>query len=200
MDEQAVGTPQCDWIETDYSFPSSYVSRNIKRRRITTAFVQGKSDTRPKTSIHETFPISWEWKNVSWHHSFAVSWTQLLIKCDYSVCNGKTVTSVRVQKVLVAHQETETLSAVTVLPIGNSQKIVSVSSHSFHALEGARQGHCQKYVLILFIKPEKNDYDALMSWFLLPSLGLKSQFVNCTKFLRLKGWSFRSCLHLKNCR
>ena len=155
MDEQAVGTPQCDWIETDYSFPFSYVSRDIERMGITTAFVQGKSDTRPKTSIHETFPISWEWENVSLHHSFAVSWTQLLIKCDYSVCNGKTVRSVRVQKVLVAHQETETLSAVTVLPIGNSQKIVSVSSHSFHALEGARQGHCQKYVLILFIKPEK---------------------------------------------
>lgn len=105
MDEQAVGTPQCDWIETDYSFPFSYVSRDIERMGITTAFVQGKSDTRPKTSIHETFPISWEWKNVSLHHSFAVSWTQLLIKCDYSVCNGKTVRSVRVQKVLVAHQK-----------------------------------------------------------------------------------------------
>ena len=92
-----------DW--RDYSFPFSYVSRDIERMGITTAFVQGKSDTRPKTSIHETFPISWEWKNVSLHHSFAVSWTQLLIKCDYSVCNGKTVRSVSVQKVLVAHQK-----------------------------------------------------------------------------------------------
>ena len=88
---------------TPFLFPMFH--GNIERRGITTAFVQGKSDTRPKTSIHETFPISWEWKNVSLHHSFAVSWTQLLIKCDYSVCNGKTVRSVRVQKVLVAHQK-----------------------------------------------------------------------------------------------
>lgn len=114
-------------------------------------------EIRHQTKNFDTrnLPNSLGMRNVSLHHSFAVSWTQLLIKCDYSVCNGKTVTSVRVQKVLVAHQETETLSAVTVLPIGNSQKIVSVSFLSFHALEGARQGHCQKYVLILFIKPEK---------------------------------------------
>lgn len=109
---------------------------------------KGNQTPDQKLRYTKTFPISWEWKNVSLHHSFAVSWTQLLIKCDYSVCNGKTVRSVRVKKVLVAHQETETLSAVTVLPIGNSRKIVSVSSHSFHASEGARQGHCQKYVLI----------------------------------------------------
>ena len=94
----------CSAIGLKRITPFSYVSRNIKRRGITTAFVKGKSDTRPKTSIHETFPISLEWKNVSLHHSFAVSWTQLLIKCDYSLCNGKTVRSVRVQKVLVAHQ------------------------------------------------------------------------------------------------